>query len=62
MKFDGWRAQLHFAGDDVIVFTRNGNDVTRRFGSIAAASGDHRRTATKHGHYFVSQGRWSLRY
>ena len=31
------RAQLHFAGDDVIVFSRNGNDVTRRFGQVAAA-------------------------
>ena len=36
VKFDGWRAQLHLAGDDVIVFTRNGNDVTRRFRPIAA--------------------------
>ena len=31
------RAQLHLAGDDVIVFSRNGNDVTRRFGQVAAA-------------------------
>ena len=36
VKFDGWRAQLHLAGDDVILFTRNGNDVTRRFRPIAA--------------------------
>ena len=39
MKFDGWRAQLHLAGSDVIVFTRNGNDVTRRFHPIASGVG-----------------------
>ena len=39
MKFDGWRAQLHLAGDDVVIYTRNGNDVTRRFRPIAAAIG-----------------------
>ena len=35
VKHDGWRAQLHKAGDDVIVFTRNGNDATSRFKSVA---------------------------
>ena len=39
VKFDGWRAQLHLAGDDVVIFTRNGNDVTRRFRPIAAGVG-----------------------
>ena len=37
VKHDGWRAQLHKAGDDVVVFTRNGNDATNRFKSIALA-------------------------
>ena len=37
LKFDGWRAQLHLAGDDVAIYTRNGNDVTRRFKSVAVA-------------------------
>ncbi len=31
VKFDGWRAQLHKAGDDVVIFTRNGYDYTARF-------------------------------
>ena len=39
VKFDGWRAQLHLAGDEVTIYTRNGNDVTRRFRPIAAAVG-----------------------
>jgi bifunctional non-homologous end joining protein LigD len=34
VKFDGWRAQLHKAGDEVAIFTRKGNDYTRRFPSI----------------------------
>ena len=33
VKHDGWRAQLHEAGDDVVIFTRNGNDATSRFKS-----------------------------
>ncbi len=33
-KSDGWRAQLHKAGDDVAIFTRRGNDYTDRFPSI----------------------------
>ena len=37
VKHDGWRAQLHKAGDDVVVFTRNGNDATSRFKSVALA-------------------------
>ena len=31
VQHDGWRAQLHKAGEDVIIFTRNGNDATSRF-------------------------------
>jgi len=31
VKFDGWRAQLHKAGDEVAIFTRKGSDQTRRF-------------------------------
>jgi bifunctional non-homologous end joining protein LigD len=33
-KFDGWRAQLHKAGNEASVFTRKGNDCTDRFPSI----------------------------
>ena len=35
-EVDSWRAQLHLAGDDITIYTRNGNDVTRRFRPIAA--------------------------
>jgi bifunctional non-homologous end joining protein LigD len=34
VKFDGWRAQLHKAGEDVTIFTRRGNDYTKRFPAI----------------------------
>ena len=34
VKFDGWRAQLHKAGDEVAIFTRKGNDYTARFPAI----------------------------
>jgi bifunctional non-homologous end joining protein LigD len=36
IKFDGYRNQLHIANDDIKVFTRNGNDWTKRFRKIAA--------------------------
>ena len=36
-KFDGWRAQLHKAGDEGAIFTRKGNDCTVRFPSIRKA-------------------------
>jgi bifunctional non-homologous end joining protein LigD len=36
IKFDGYRVQLHIANDDIKVFTRRGNDWTRRFKKIAA--------------------------
>ena len=34
VKFDGWRAQLHKAGDEVAIFTRKGHDYTARFPAI----------------------------
>ena len=37
VKHDGWRAQLHKAGDDVVIFSRSGADFTKRFRSIADA-------------------------
>ena len=37
VKFDGFRIQLHKAGDEVRLFSRNGKDFTDRFPSIAAA-------------------------
>ena len=35
IKFDGYRVQLHIANEDIKVFTRRGNDWTRRFKKIA---------------------------
>jgi ATP-dependent DNA ligase len=35
IKFDGYRIQLHIANEDVKVFTRRGNDWTRRLRKIA---------------------------
>src|SRR3981081_2071433 len=35
IKFDGYRVQLHIINDDTKVFTRRGNDWTKRFGKIA---------------------------
>jgi len=34
VKFDGWRVQLHKSGDNVTIFTRKGNDYTKRFRTI----------------------------
>jgi bifunctional non-homologous end joining protein LigD len=36
IKFDGYRVQLHTANDDIKVFTRRGNDWTKRFRKVAA--------------------------
>jgi bifunctional non-homologous end joining protein LigD len=36
IKFDGYRVQLHIANDDIKIFTRRGNDWTKRFNKIAA--------------------------
>jgi bifunctional non-homologous end joining protein LigD len=36
IKFDGYRVQLHIANDDIKIFTRRGNDWTKRFRKIAA--------------------------
>jgi bifunctional non-homologous end joining protein LigD len=35
VKFDGYRVQLHVVNEDVKVFTRRGNDWTKRFRKIA---------------------------
>jgi bifunctional non-homologous end joining protein LigD len=35
IKFDGYRVQLHIANDDIRIFTRRGNDWTKRFHKIA---------------------------
>jgi bifunctional non-homologous end joining protein LigD len=36
IKFDGYRVQVHLAHSEVKVFTRRGNDWTKRFRKIAA--------------------------
>jgi bifunctional non-homologous end joining protein LigD len=36
IKFDGYRVQLHIINDDTKVFTRRGNDWTKRFQKIAS--------------------------
>jgi bifunctional non-homologous end joining protein LigD len=36
IKFDGYRVQLHIANGDARVFTRNGNDWSKRFRKITA--------------------------
>jgi hypothetical protein len=35
IKFDGYRVQVHLANNDIRVFTRRGNDWTKRFRKIA---------------------------
>jgi bifunctional non-homologous end joining protein LigD len=35
IKFDGYRVQLHLANEDARVFTRRGNDWTKRFKKVA---------------------------
>jgi len=37
VKFDGWRIQLHKSKRGATVYTKNGNDFTRRFPAIADA-------------------------
>jgi bifunctional non-homologous end joining protein LigD len=37
VKFDGWRIQLHKSKRRATIYTRNGNDFTPRFPTIAAA-------------------------
>ena len=34
IKFDGWRGQFHKDGDQTVVFSRNGRDLSRRFPTI----------------------------
>ena len=36
VKFDGYRALAHVTGGDVVLRSRNGNDLTERFASVAA--------------------------
>jgi bifunctional non-homologous end joining protein LigD len=35
VKFDGYRVQLHKAGRDVVIYSRNGHGFTDRFTTIA---------------------------
>jgi bifunctional non-homologous end joining protein LigD len=35
VKFDGYRVQLHKAGKDVVIYSRNGHGFTDRFATIA---------------------------
>ena len=37
VKFDGYRCQLHKAGKDVVIFSRNGREFTERFPGIRDA-------------------------
>lgn len=37
VKFDGFRVQLHKDGDEIIIFSRNGHDVTRRYPDLRDA-------------------------
>jgi bifunctional non-homologous end joining protein LigD len=37
VKFDGWRIQLHKHDHGATIYTKNGNDFTRRWPAIAAA-------------------------
>jgi bifunctional non-homologous end joining protein LigD len=37
VKFDGYRCQLHKAGNDIVIFSKNGRDFTNRFPGIRDA-------------------------
>jgi len=37
VKFDGYRCQPHKAGQDVLIFSKNGRDFTNRFPGIRDA-------------------------
>jgi bifunctional non-homologous end joining protein LigD len=37
VKFDGWRAQLHLAGDEAAILSKSGYDLTERFPEIESA-------------------------
>ena len=37
VKFDGYRIQIHKDGKDIALFSKNGNDFTNRYPTIAAA-------------------------
>ena len=34
VKFDGFRVQIHIVGGGAIIFSRNGNDLTKRFSAL----------------------------
>jgi bifunctional non-homologous end joining protein LigD len=38
IRFDGYRVQLHIANDHTKIFTRRGNDWTKRFRKVAAGA------------------------
>lgn len=38
VKFDGFRVQLHKEADEVTIYSRNGNDITRRYPDIRDAA------------------------
>jgi ATP-dependent DNA ligase len=38
VKFDGYRMQVHKAGDRIRLFNRNGQDSTRRYPRVVAAA------------------------
>jgi bifunctional non-homologous end joining protein LigD len=38
VKFDGYRCQLHKYGDDVALYSRNGNDFSKRYLIVRAAA------------------------
>ena len=37
VKLDGFRVQLHKEGDDATIFSRNGNEITRRYPDLLDA-------------------------
>ena len=48
IKFDGYRVQVHLANEAVKVFTRRGNDWTKRFKKVADPSLAHQRRFRDH--------------
>jgi bifunctional non-homologous end joining protein LigD len=57
VKFDGYRVQIHKAGKDVVIFSRNGHDFTTRFDTVAyLLHGLPAKTATLDGEIVASNG------
>ena len=49
VKFDGWRAQVHVEKDSGTIYSKNGADLTKRFGAlqpVTKSSGRHRQSST----------------